>query len=241
MTNMEDFLNVNKDAVNRGIKSLSKNWIILFVGIAYSIINTLIYGVINTVFRGPLSIIAGLIGAFLSAAMISNYLYLLYNVINNNKITIDDFKQGFTAYIYKVYGVMFVFYMVSLLLRITGLGGIYPLLMVLAVVLLNALPETIYQKHYDSTTSISYSFEFAKDNVVNWYVSNLIIGLLLYLLTSNLLFMFKFTSGNSIFRFINISSIVMQAIGSMIMIYRGHLYSILSNSTKRKREFMSKF
>lgn len=238
---MEDFINVNKDSIQKTIKSLSKNWVILFVGIVYGILNTVIYGVVNTVFRGPLSIIAGFIGAFISAAMISNYLYLLYNVINNSKITINEFKDGFSAFLYKVYGVMFVFYMVRLLLTFTGLSKFYGILVLLAGIFLNALPETIYQKHYDANTSLSYSFEFARDNIVNWYGSNLIIGVILFLLSSNLLFMFRFTGPRGILGMINIRTIFIQALFSLVMIYRGHLFSILSTSTRRKREFMSKF
>ena len=36
--------------------------------------------------------------AIVGASLISNYLYLLFNIINHDRITIQDFKDGFKAF-----------------------------------------------------------------------------------------------------------------------------------------------
>lgn len=247
---LKDTINVNKQTIKKTFHSLMKNWMIIFTGIAYVIINMVIFNVVFRLFTGVLSIIAGLIAAVVSAGMISNYLYLLYNVINYDRITFQDFKDGFGYFLRKVYGVFFFAWIGSML--ISTIGGMFgPNRVILdliisfsVLILLNALPETIYLKSMDPMGSIMYSFDFIKDNWYNWLIPNAILYFSLYVITGNIITNL-FTTSIPVGMLFGGANIIKYLVGQLLfsftMIYRGHLFKLLSTSNRRKRMFMSKF
>lgn len=250
MNILKDILNVNKQIFRKTLNSLQKNWMIIFTGIVYMVLNLVIYGVIFNLFTGILSIIAGLIAAIVSAAMISNYLYLLLNVINYDKINLQDFKDGFTYFLRKIYMVFFFAWIGRYFIEILGgmlgpnINSLNLIINLSILLLLNALPETIYLKSYDPLDSIMYSLDFMKDNWYNWLIPNGILYFILFIATGNVVTNLFATSisfrilfgGSNIIKYL-----LGQLIFSFIMIYRGHLYKLLSTSNRRKRMFMSKF
>lgn len=249
---IKDIIYVNKQAGKNTLKSFSKNWYIIFTGLIYTILNLIIYQLISNIFRGPLYILSGIITVIISSSFISNYLYLLFNIINYDRIRVQDFKDGFTIFIRKIYGVLFISYIANLLLSLLvgssgrGLGNIDSLIFLLVFIIFNALPETIYLKHYNPWDSIVYSFDFMKENWFNWILVNGIFLALLYLITGNILInVFNTHISVNIFSLFSLREgvgyLIGQSIFSIMMIYRGHMYKILSTSTRRKREFMNKF
>ena len=153
---LKDIIYVNKTSLNRTIKSFSKNWIIIFTGIIYTILNIAIFSLVNIFLTGFLSILSGIVIAIITAAFISNYLYLLFNIINYDRVNIQIFKDGFKYFLWKIYGVLFIAYLGSYLLAILsnvlgGLAFIINIVIYLGIlILLNPLPETIYLKSYCS-------------------------------------------------------------------------------------------
>lgn len=249
---LKDVINVNKTTAKRSFESFKKNWYIVFTGIIYTILNLIIFNLISSLFTGPLYILSGFALAIVSSSFISNYLNLLYNIMNYNRITFTDFKDGFTAFLRKIYGVFFISYIANMLLSIVigpmGVGGakINSLIYLVGFVVLNPLPETLYQKSYSAWDSIVVSFEFMKENWFNWILVNGVFLGLLYILTGNMVLNILNTHlGVNIYRLFSAEGIAMYLIGqiifSIMMIYRGHMYKILSTSTRRKREFMNKF
>ncbi len=247
---LKDFLMINKQTLKKTITSLKDNWIIIFTGIVYMAINVLIFTTVLAIFRGVLSIFAGIILAVVSASLISNYLYLLYNIINYNRITLQDFKDGFKYFLRKVYTVFFFAWIGSYILSIIqGMLGFnaYILNLVITIsilVLLNPLPETLYLKVLEPTDSIMYAVDFMKENWINWGIPNIAFHIFLYFLTGRILtdlftthlyFGLNFGIGSII------KYLIGQALFSFVMIYRGHLFKLLSSSTRRKRMFMNKF
>lgn len=232
-----------------------KNWPIIFTGFVYSTLS-LILGLIITVFLSNfvLSFFSGIILFIAISAMTSNYLYLLYNIIKNDRISLQDFKAGFTAFLRKIYTIFFIGWVAGLLFsRIIApilagvLGGavdvgtLNVIVSFLILILLNPLPETVYQKHYSPVESIKYAFVFIKDNWIEWFIPNIILFGILYLSTGVIISnIFTFNVGFA-FNF-SLSHILMyllsQIIFSLAMIYRGVLFEILSTSTRRKRMFM---
>ncbi|WMM23632.1 hypothetical protein RBU61_11925 [Tissierella sp. MB52-C2] len=246
---LKDFFIINGQTLKKAVSSLKDNWMIIFTGIAYIIINMLMFGLAVTLFSGILSIIAGIIIAIVSASLISNYLYLLYNVINYNKITFQDFKDGFKYFTRKVYTVFFFAWIGSYLLNlIQGIIGfnanILNIIVTVSIfILLNPLPETLYLKVLDPMESIMYSIDFMKENWLNWLLPNAIFYIVIYYFTGSIITMFSthlnLGLGLSIPEIIRY--LIGQGIFSFTMIYRGHLYKLLSTSTRRKRMFMNKF
>lgn len=247
---LKDFLMINKQTFKKTVSSLKNNWIIIFSGIVYMILNTIMIILINTFLRGILGILSGLAIAIVTASLISNYLYLLYNVINYDSLKLQDFKDGFTYFLRKVYTIFFYGFILNILISLlSGVLGSYADVLSLIVnisilILLNPLPETLYIKVLNPMDSIAYSIDFMKENWVNWFIPNVIMLILLYLLTGNLISGI-FTTHISYIRSFRIIDIILYLIASaflsFIMIYRGHLYKLLSTSTRRKRMYMSKF
>lgn len=247
---INDILLINKQTFKKTILSLRKNWIIIFTGIVYIILNIVLFNVIVRLFTGVLSIFAGIALAILSASLISNYLYLLFNIINYDKISLQDFKDGFTYFLRKIYTIFFFGWIGSFVLSsIGGMFGTSSLLLntmitISIFVLLNPLPETLYLKSLEPLDSCVYSFDFMKENWLNWLLPNIVFYVLLYYLTGRLLTNLFATHLNFIFGLDGIS-IIMYLIGQLLfsfgMIYRGHLYKLLSTSTRRKRMYMNKF
>lgn len=248
MDYIKDIIYVNKESFLKTIKSLKKSWPIIFVGLIYGALSIAVSGLLSLLLVGPLSILSGIISAIIISSLFSNYLYLLTNIIKYGKIDFDDFKNGFTYYLRKIYSVIFIFYLARLLLSL-GLGmfgaaggTLMSLITLGAFILLNALPETIYQKYYGPVDTISYSFSFLTENILNWGIPNVIYFVFLYPLIPNIVaIVFMISFG----RFPSPTHILAFLIGQLIfnfgMIYRGHLFDLLSTSTKRKRDFMKKF
>jgi uncharacterized integral membrane protein len=194
------------------------------------------------------SILAGIVITLVMSALFSNYLYLIENIISYGKITLDDFKKGFQVYIWKIYGIMVVIWFINygaglflspiLKLRI-GFITLWMLLYWVAFILLNCLPEVIYQKHYDLKEMFQYSFSFVKENWIDWFVPNIFLGILFYFVMGKTLtisyLMGSFSFSLSIKRIV--SYFLGQLLLSFIMIYRGLLFDLLSSTTRRKRMF----
>ncbi len=247
---IKDFLLVNKSTIKKSTKSLGKNWMLVFTGLVYTILNILLLIILNTFFRGPLYILVGFIMAIVSSSLISNYLYLLSNIISYDRITMGNFKEGFKYYLWKVYGVFFIAWIADYLLSmISGIAGanadlLNRVIKIVILVALNPLPETIYQKYYSSFESIQYAFNFMKENWFNWLLPNIILYLFLYLVTGRVmtdLFTTHLSFGLSLGFKELVKYILGQVLFSFIMIYRGHLFKLLSTSTRRKRMYTNKF
>lgn len=247
---INDFLLINKQTMKKTLKSLKNNWIIIFSGMAYIMLSTIVSMIVYTVFRGVLGLIGGIIIAVFSASLISNYLYLLYNVINYDRLGLQDFKDGFGYFLRKVYVVFFYGWIGSILLsvfyRMLG-SNAHILSMIVNVsilILLNPLPESIYLKERDPMGSITYAAEFMKENWANWLIPNLFFHGILFYLTGNIisnLFSTHISMGFGIDVISIVKYLIAQVLFSFIMIYRGHLFKLLSTSTRRKRMYMSKF
>lgn len=249
---IRDLLYTNLFVLKRTFYLFKRNWIIIFTGLIYTLISIFSYYIIVTLSIGFLSIIGGILQFLISSALISNYLYILYKVIEYEKVTLQDFKEGFKPFFRKVITIVIIgslsSYLFSLILEpiLAGILGPVTLSIVinlLVFVLLNALPESIYQKFYEPWETIVYSFNFIKDNWLEWFIPNLIFIGSIFLITRVLINNIFITQFNFTFD-LSLKSIIIYIVGQVIlsfyMIYRGVLFNELSTSTRRKRLFKRK-
>ena len=193
MNIFSDIILVNKEIIYKSRKTILKNPEILLMGVVYSIISIL-SGMIIFNLLGGLGILLGFIYALVQSAIISSYLFVLHNVIVFNRFRWKDIKHGVTYFIGKVYGVMFIFFLANLTLNflsntIGSTGRIITLLTgVVAFVILNPLPESLYIKERDSFQTILYCIDFIKENWLNWLLPNLILMTILSLTTGRIFF-----------------------------------------------------
>lgn len=244
MNIIQDIIGVNKEIIPKGIKLTLNNWPIIFTGFVYAIILGVLWRV-----AFMFSILAGIIITLVQGALFSNYLYLIENIIRYGKIDFEDFKSGFKVYTGKIYGILVVIWFVNYgaglflrpLLNIQlGFISLWTIFLIVAFILLNCLPEVIYQKHCHVADSFTYSFEFIKENWLDWLLPNVILlGAFVWLTGSGL--NPSAILGRGLFA-LSTQSIIGYAVGqlllSFIMVYRGLLFNILSTTSRRKRMFM---
>lgn len=247
MNLIQDIIQTNKDIVGKSLKLAVRNWKIFLVGIAYLLIMPVVGIVVS--YAG---ILGGIIISIFQSAIVSNYLYLIENIINYGRFTVEDFKRGFTVYLWKTYSIFIFFYLVrwgkSLFLDpfIASLGIVGMVLQIVIVIatfiMLNTIPEVIYQKHYERLDIITYSFDFIKENFLEWFIPNGIICAVAYIFhisTGRIILLMGFnTSFILLYVMRAIIYLLITLYISYAMIYRGHLFKILSTSTRRKRMFM---
>lgn len=248
MNIINDVLLVNKEIILKSKNTLSRNPEVLLMGVVYSILS-LVAGIVVFNLLSGLGFLLGIIYALIESAIISSYLFVLHNVVIYNRFRWRDIKHGFTYFIRKVYGVLFIFYLVNLILNfLSNIIGAFIVAIILfigiaALIVLNPLPESLYIKERDSLQTILYCIDFMKENWLNWMVPNGLLMVILYFVTGGL-----FNGGLNPFRGLSFSnsipSIIMYLLGSVLlsaaMIYRGHLFKLLSTTTLRKRMFMRK-
>ncbi len=239
---LKDIIETNKSIVVKALKFTVHNWQIIFTGFVYSVVFLLLMRIASMFW-----IFGGIVISIAQAGIISNYLYLIENIIRYDKISLDDFKMGFKVYIWKIYGVLIVIWFANygadiflrpiLNIRI-GPVSLWAFLGFVAFIFLNVLPEVIYQKHYAVGESFNYSFDFIKENWIDWFIPNIIFAVILTVLVGGINPMNILTKGINIGILSGFSYIVGQLLLSFIMIYRGLLFQILSGSSRRKRKFM---
>lgn len=244
MNILKDIFETNKSIIPKAFRLALKNWPIIFTGLIYSIISIVLFRIVFVFW-----ILAGIVVTLVVSALFSNYLYLIENIIRYGKITLDDFKKGFTVYLWKIYGIMVVIWLVnyaaslilSPILNIKiGFVSLWLIVQGVAVILLNCLPEVIYQKDYVFGESFGYAYTFIKENWIDWFIPNIILGLLFYLIMGRTFILNTLVSGMAFS--LSTGSYIMYFAGQLLlsytMIYRGLLFDSLSSTTRRKRMFM---
>lgn len=246
---VRDLIYTNKSIAIKAFKKLYRNWVLIFAGLFYSLATAIL--ILSLRFFWLLAGIVLIIG---TSALISNYLHLLDCVVKRNKLTIQDFKAGFTVHLRKVWGIIFVFWIIQMGLgllvnpilgRMIGPLALGLIINFLVLILLNALPEVIYQKDYNSWGSIKHTIDFVKESWIEWFVPNFFIIAIMYFLSRQL---FAGITALRIMALIRITDLfsptmiitylISQVFISYFMIYRGLLFATLSTSTRRKRLFM---
>lgn len=253
---IKDIIYVNKMTGKKAMDLFLKNWLIIFTGLIYTTINIVAYIVASPFLFIPLlNIVAGIALYFLSVGLISSYLYILYSIIKYKKFEIKDIKRGFKVYFYEVSRVLFIGYIAGILafrlvvpVLASSIGGyldtatIINIIMIIVLVVINPLPEVIYQKGHTGLDGIRYTFEYTKENWIEWLIPNAVLVGLLYIITGNTvtnLFSTGISVGSNLLSLKGIGLyLIGQIIFSFTMIYRGVLFDMLSTSTRRKRMFM---
>lgn len=233
---LNDFIHIQKKALRNTFKNpryIVLCAVVLAIGIiATNIISNILFGVLKL--NGYIS---GLLVYIFKICVIGFLMSILYNGVKDTRNSLTFQNYDFKPFALKLIQVGFVIYIAQLLLRPIAMN-FYSIVTIVAMIVLNALPETLYLDDYDGYNSIIKSVEFFKDNAFNWGLPNIIIMALLYALTNeaSLLSSLYFSDLKSIAK-----SVVVILIMGIYLMYRGILFDILNGSSRRKREFMRNF
>jgi len=219
-------------ALRRSLECLGRNWVVSFApvvyGIGLSIIGTLV---------APLGIIGGFLYSIASAACASSALFLIKNMVESGKTDVRDFLNGFTVYLWDVITIGFILSipMWALATSLASLPNgalIYFLLKLGLYIILNAVPELIYQSRASGLELIGASYNFIVENWVEWLIPNLILFAAGYFLLD---LVGSFFFGMPGFVQLFLYAFVLGLCLTYLMTFRGFLFVELYGTTRRSR------
>lgn len=221
-------------ALRRSLEAVAKNWIVSFAPLAYGLILSATVSIV-----APLGLIAGFIIVLVGQACLSSGLYLIENIVRMGKTDFDDFVKGFTVYLWELVRISFILWiplwLVSTVLSGVPNGGlIYLFIQIVLYILLNPVPEFIYQTRASGIELLGASYNFIVENWIEWFVANVALTLLAYLLLNALSVL--------AFRLPGFAQFFLVAFGlglclTYIMVFRGFLFAELYGSTRRSRAY----
>lgn len=221
-----------RSAFSRSWEAVRKNWVVSFAPLLYGLGLSLVGGLI-----APLGMIGGLLLGLASQACVSSGLFLIENIVRAGKTSFEDFVKGFTVYLWDLLQIAFILWIpmrvLALALESTPNGPlIYFLIQIALYVLLNPVPEFIYQSRLSGLELLSASYSFIVENWIEWFLPNIVVALAGYfLLTALETVTFALPGFVRLF-------IVAFGVGLFLtyfMVFRGFLFSDLNGTTRRSR------
>ena len=224
-------------ALRRSWECVRKNWVVSFAPIAYGVILAVIASLV-----APFGIVGGLLFSLASQACVSSGLFLIKNLIDGNKADFNDFLNGFKVYLWELLFIAFILW-IPLRLAATALATvpngalIYFLIKVVLYIVLNPVPEFIYQTRTTGLELIGASYNFIVENWLEWLLPNLLLalaGYFLLVLIEPLLF------GLPGFVSLFLYSFIVGLGLTYFMTFRGFLFAELHGTTRRSRLYRYK-
>ena len=224
-------------ALRRSWEAVRANWVVSFAPVAYAIILAIIASIV-----APLGIIGGLLFSLASQACVSSGLFLVKNLVDSNKTDFNDFLNGFTVYLWELLGIAFILW-IPLRVLATGLATvpngalIYFLIKLSLYILLNPVPEFIYQTRASGLELISASYNFIVENWIEWLIPNVVLFAVGYgLLQIIEPLLFGLPGFAAIFLYAFIAGLGL----TYFMTFRGFLFGQLHGTTRRSRLYRYK-
>jgi hypothetical protein len=237
MTTLQATLWIYLTSLQRAWQSVVKNWVVSFAPVAYGLIMAL-----AGLLAAPLGLVGGLLLGVASQACISSGLHVIKNIISSGKADFDDFLKGFTAYLWELLTIAFILW-IPLRLLATVLGSIpngdliYFLVQAALYVLLNPVPEFIYQTRTSGLELLTASYGFIVENWLEWLAPNILItvaGFFLLRLISAVVWPLPY------FMQWFISAFAFGLFLTYFMTFRGFLFAELHGTTRRSRAYRYK-
>jgi len=237
MSTVQATLWIYAKALRRSWESLLKNWVVSFAPFAYAALLSILAFIVAS-----LGIIGGLVLGLASQACISSGLHLIKNIVESGRADLKDFINGFTVYLWELLGIAFILWIpmrvLAMALASAPNGGlIFALIQIAIYILLNPIPELIYQTHASGLGLISESYNFIVENWLEWLLPNIVLTIAGYLILNILN---AITTGLPGVVQVFIIAVGMGLCVSYFMIFRGFLFAELYGSTRRSRAYRYK-
>ena len=258
-------IQVYRQVIQATIRSFLRGWIITVAVVAFAVLMILV-----TTLASQLGMLGGLMIGAANAFVIGAILHLVEQVVlGARKIQWGDIPQSAGQYFWDVISVGFLVWFPLLILQMALQANPYGPVLATAVfflifVLLNPVPEVIYQSRQSSAIDVvRESYEFVLENWIEWFLP---VGILLA--PFGLSFFFEFSSqtgmrgGLDFFHILTIPWTLLTGwlqyfgvsdavstllillctpvLGVLMLLFRGHLFSALHGSTRRQRRFQAR-
>ena len=220
-------LSLYRKAFSRAGELTLKNWPVLITVFVYAATLN-----VAAIVAGMLGLIGGFLYSLVLAACIGSFLYLVEMMVRTSRVSLDDFKRSFGAYLWDVVGVVFLFWLFSNLaipaLVTLPQGHVIILCAYVAVlVLCNAVPELIYLGHFSSLALVQASYDFVVENWIEWFPANILAGLIVGVVNGLPL--------EGVLQWVQIGATALLIY--FVMVMRGLLFLELHGTSRRSRAF----
>jgi hypothetical protein len=224
-------------ALSRAWDCVLKNWVVSFAPLAYGMVLAA-----SAVLAAPLGILGGLLLGLVSQACVSSGLYLIENMVRAGRADFDDFIKGFGVYLWELLRIAFILWiplrMLSMALYPVPNGDLILMLIRLTLyILLNPVPEFIYQTRASGLELISASYNFIVENWIEWFLPTLVLTAVGYALLQVVDMMI---AGLPAFLQFFAVSFVFGLGLTYFMLFRGFLFAELNGTTRRSRMYKYK-
>ncbi|HVO91339.1 MAG TPA: hypothetical protein VMT22_00775 [Terriglobales bacterium] len=224
-------------ALKRSAECVRRNLIVSFAPLAYSLVMA-VAGLV----AAPLGILGGFVLGLAMQACLSSGLFLIKNMVESGKTDVQDFLRGFTVYIWELITISFILWIpmrvaAMVLAGVPNGGVIYFCIQIALYILLNPVPEFIYQTRTTGLELLGASYNFIVDNWIEWLLPNIILGVAGYWLVSqfgSLLY------GLPAFVQLFLNAFALGLFLTYMMTFRGFLFAELHGSTRRSRLYRYK-
>jgi hypothetical protein len=224
-------------ALTRSWACVRRNWVVSLAPVAYGVVLAVIASLV-----APLGIVGALFFSLASQACISSGLFLVKNMVESNKADFNDFLNGFTVFLWELLAIAFILW-IPLRLAATALAAvpngalIYFLLKLTLYILLNAVPEFIYQTRASGLELISASYNFIVENWIEWLIPNILLFAAGYVLLELIETLLYDLPG---FVALVLYSVIVGLALAYFMTFRGFLFAQLHGTTRRSRLYRYK-
>ncbi len=228
---------VYRIAFKRSAGLVAQNWAVIFAPFAYSVF---LSGA--AAFLLPFAVVGWMLFLLAVDACLSSGLHVIENIINSRKANVNDFFKGFTVYLWEIVRISFILWiplmLISSILAETPNGPIIYLFVRIALyIVLNAVPELMYQSRASGIELLGASYQFIIENWPEWFAPNILI-LLLGWAAIRMLDPLVTTFSAPVYVFVMVSFVGL--ILTFLMIFRGLLFSELNGSNRRSRVYRYK-
>lgn len=224
-------------ALMRAFDCVRKNLVVSLAPLAYSLVLSA-----AAMIALPLGILGGFLLGLVSQACISSGLYLVKNIIYSVKTDFNDFARGFTVYLWDLITISFILWIP---MRLAGMALatvpngplIYFCIQIALYILLNPVPELIYQSRTSGLELLGASYNFIVENWIEWLIPNILLaigGYALLRLFESLFF------GLPAFVQLFLDSFGLGLFLTYMMTFRGFLFADLHGTTRRSRIYRYK-
>jgi hypothetical protein len=224
-------------SLKRAWDCVRRNLIVSLAPLAYSLVLSA-----AAMIALPLGFLGGFLLGLVSQACISSGLFLVKNMIDSGKTDFNDFAHGFLVYIWELITIAFILWipmkLVGLTLATVPNGAlIYFCIQIALYILLNPVPEFIYQSRTSGLELLSASYTFIVENWIEWLIPNIILAVAGY----ELLRIFQ----SLLFGLPAFAQLFLNAFGlglflTYMMTFRGFLFAELHGTTRRSRIYRYK-
>lgn len=235
-------------ALVQASKALAANWLI----VPASLVLYLLVMVGYTLFA-PLKFAGGLLVGLLQLVLLSFFYSYISRALNGDKLRVKELWEFDYELLNSIASVAFIFF-IAILVASFGTHGsgnqTIPLILQLGLVFIfNTIPEVIYIKRLQGMEALSYSWNFTRDNWIEWYLP-LLVCILPWLVASPYSLLVAFSTSepllptllimNSVSRGFTgldiIGTILALVIAIWFMLLRGFIFNSLeSGAWKRQR------